>query len=73
MPANVLMLKNSVPASWMADASQSIRRGSHDAGLHRARAPRTGPRSTLTASELQVARHGEEDRSHLEGDADAGA
>jgi hypothetical protein len=37
MAANVLTLKNSVPRSWMTAASQSTRRGSHDAGRQRRR------------------------------------
>jgi hypothetical protein len=47
--SKVLMLKSTVPASWIADASQSMRRGSHDVGRHRL-GPRIGPCSTLTAS-----------------------
>jgi hypothetical protein len=49
--ANVLTLKNTVPMSWMSAASQSIRRGSHDAGRQRRWSGASSPRQeTLTAS-----------------------
>src|SRR5664280_1974702 len=46
------MLKKTVPMSCTDEATQSMRRGSHDAGLHLPRpAPGSSVLSTLTASE----------------------
>ena len=52
IPVNVVTLKNTVPTSCTAAASQSIRAGSQDAGFHRRRPPWCPrSRSTLTVSE----------------------